>query len=172
MKIYLSEGFSLIIKTLPYFFLRAALYIGIGIVSIIYFLIIGFFIKILGGKAGGLAAIIIFAATIGFIAIAKLIQRYVLYIFRAGHISVITQLIKEGKLPENVNQIQYGKEMVIKNFKDVSILFAVDQIINGILKAFNRKIVRIADWLPIPGLEALAKLFNIMINFSISFIDE
>ena len=57
-------------------------------------------------------------------------------------------------------------------FKEVSILFAVDQLVSGTIKAFNRTVVRIADIIPIPGVEGLAKFAGMIVNYSVTYVDE
>ncbi|MCD4779228.1 MAG: hypothetical protein K8S27_01585, partial [Candidatus Omnitrophica bacterium] len=49
---------------------------------------------------------------------------------------------------------------------------AVDQIVDGTIKAFNRMVVRIADILPIPGLDALGNVAGMIVNYSVTYVDE
>jgi len=156
---------------MPYVMARAGIYGLIGIGALIYFGVLGLLVAVLK-SAGGLAAIIFLVGTGGFIAIMKLLQHAVLYAVKAGHIAVLTELIQRDALPEGVNQFSYGKDLIKTRFKDVAIMFAVDRLVAGVLRSFNRKVARVADWLPIPGLEGLAGLITTLVNFSISFVDE
>ncbi|MBN2054176.1 hypothetical protein JW905_04600 [bacterium] len=172
MKLYLGEAITITLKTMPYLLLRAGLYLLTGIFAIVYFAVIGGIAMLIGNKAGGLAAIIVLVATAGFIGIARLLQKYVLYLFKAGHIAVISHIIKSGSLPAGKGQVEFGKDFVKEKVKDVSILFVVDRLVDGVLRSFNRTVARITNWLPVPGMEGLGKLINMVINFAVTFIDE
>jgi len=172
MKLYLGESFGLLMKTLPYVIFRAAVYGITGIGAVIYFAIIFGIISVLPDSAGGVAAIIVLAATGGFFGVMKLLQQAVFYALKAGHVAVITELITKGSLPAGVNQVSYGKSIVTERFKDVAILYAADRMVLGILRAITRTIARVSSWLPIPGIDAVEKIVMTVVNFSISFIDE
>ncbi len=169
LKLNIGEAIGLVIKTCPFIIIRAILYLAFGVCILIYF---GIVILLARAFAGGMAAIIFLVATVGIFPIARLFKYFVLYIFKAGHIAVMSQLIAEGKLPDGVNQIEFGKSFVVNKFKAMPILFAVDALIDGILKAFNNTVVSLAEFINLPALEGLAKLINIVINFSVSLIDE
>jgi hypothetical protein len=51
-------------------------------------------------------------------------------------------------------------------------LFGLNQLIRGILRAFNSLTLSIASWLPIPGLDALVKLIDKIINTGLSHLDQ
>ena len=51
-------------------------------------------------------------------------------------------------------------------------LFGLNQLIRGILKAFNRLTLSIASLLPIPGLDAVVKLIDAIINTGLSHLDQ
>jgi hypothetical protein len=85
---------------------------------------------------------------------------------------VITELIHKGSLPDGVGQVEYGKQVVTGLFKEVSVLFAVDQLVSGILKGFNRAVVKLTEVIPLPGVDALAKLATTILNFAVTYVDE
>ncbi len=171
MKLYIGEALGLIKKTMPYVTARAGILALVGIGAVIYFGIIALLIGALK-EAGGIAAIIFIIGTGGFILIMRFIKHAVLYALKAGHIAVLTELIDKGTLPEGKGQVEYGKDLVKSRFKDVAIMFAVDRLVAGVLRTFNRTVARVTDALPIPGLEGLGKLVTTLVNFSISFVDE
>jgi hypothetical protein len=79
----------------------------------------------------------------------------------------------DGKeLPSGRGQIDYAQQMVRDRFAESSVLFGVDQLIKGVLKAFNRIFFTISSFLPIPGLQGLAKFVNTVINLSLTYLDE
>ncbi|MFQ5652708.1 MAG: hypothetical protein ACE5IY_22470, partial [bacterium] len=61
---------------------------------------------------------------------------------------------------------------VRERFAEASLLFGLDRLIKGILRAVNRAFFTIAAFLPIPGLEGLVGLFNKVINLSLTYTDE
>ena len=136
MKLHFGEAWSILMKTLPCVIVRMVVYGIVGICAALYLGILLLMTKVFGG-AGGILFLIGLAILFG---ILKLVQRYVLYLIKAGHIAVITAFIQNGELPENTGQIEYGKRVVTDLFKEVSVLFAVDKLVSGTIKAFNRMV--------------------------------
>lgn len=176
MNLYLGEAITVTLKTMPFLLLRAFVYCIVGAVSILYFLLIGgvaaLLVKIFGEKAGGITTILFILATVGFFGLIRLVRMYVLYLLKAGHIAVISHIIVNGELPAHQNQVEFGKQFVKNKVKDVSILFVIDRLVDGVLRAINNTVARISSWLPLPGLENVGKLVNMVTNFAITFIDE
>jgi hypothetical protein len=168
MKLNLGEAWSVLLKTSPYLAIMVGIYALTGLGAAIYLGLLWLMAKIFGG-AGVLIFLIGLGALFG---LWRLIQRYVLYMLKAGHIAVITELIHKGSLPENTNQIEYGKQVVTKLFKEISILFVVDQLVSATVKSLNRVVVRVADLIPIPGIESLAKLAGVVVNYAVTYVDE
>ncbi len=100
----------------------------------------------------------------------KLIRNYVLYLIKAGHVSVITRLAVEGELPLNTDQLSYGLQTVLKYFLRVSILFGVDQLVRVVLKAFNRSVFRLLSF--IPGAGRLRGFSQRVLDYSLGYVDE
>lgn len=165
---HFQEGFSLVKKTWPYMGMRILIYGVYGLGAIIYFLIAYGLTRIFGG-AGGIIMIVMIGIFGGFYYWSR---RYLLYIIKAGHIAVFTELYTKGALPEGVNQFQYGKDLVKHRVKDMSILFAVDALVQGALRAFSRSVASIADILPLPGLEGIANAGTAIINRAVTYVDE
>jgi hypothetical protein len=168
MKLYFGEAWKIFMKTLPYTGILIAIYGLIGLGAAIYLGILLLLAKIFGG----VGALLFIIGLVGLFGLLKLVQRYVLYMVKAGHIAVITELIHKGALPENINQVEYGKQIVTGLFKEISVLFVVDQLVSGIITGFNRMVVRVADMIPIPGVENLAKVAGMIINYAVTFVDE
>ena len=168
MTFHFSEAGRILLKTTPYLIVRAVIYGVLGVATAIY---IGFVLlmgKIFGG-AGAFIFLIGFGVLYGLLRLAK---HYGLYLVNAGHIAVITEIVRHGALPEGVNQFQYGKEMVTRMFKEVSALFVVDRLVDGIIRTINRTVDVITDILPLPGIEWVTKIANSVINFSLTYLDE
>lgn len=172
MKLHLHESTDILFKTMPFVLMRMLAYLAFSAAAIIYFsifLLIGYVFS------WNAIALILFALGTGaFFIVLRLVREYFLYLLKAGHIAVITELITTGQLSSAaaVNQISYGKQKVIGLFKEVTILFVVDRLVNSVLRTFTRWTMRISRWMPIPGLEMLASFIGKIAQMSIGFVDE
>lgn len=175
MDFKLGQIISLLLKTTPFLVFRFLIYFGI---TLAYVLItglgagIGFGIGAIGGgaEAGGL-----WGGIFGFglaSAGVYLIREYLLYMVKAGHIAVLVELMEGRELPGGKGQIDYAQGIVRERFAQSSILFGLDQLIKGVLKAFNRAFFTIANFLPIPGIQGIASFINTIINLSLTYLDE
>ncbi len=168
MSLHFGESSRILFKTTPYLVLRVIVYLVLGVAVSLYLGLVILIGRVFGG-GGGIVFLIGLAVLWG---ILRLARNYVLYMIKAGHVAVITELINKGSLPEGVGQVEYGKKIVTGLVKEVSVLFVVDQLVSGILRAVNRAVVTVAEILPIPGLDALARAANAVINLSVTYIDE
>lgn len=168
MDFHFGEAFGILLKTTPYLLLRTAIYAALGIGMALYFGFLLLLMKIFG-SAGAIIALVGLGVLIGLLRLAK---RYALYLVDAGHIAVITRIMTSGSLPEGVGQFQYGRELVTRMFKEVSILFVVDRLVDGVIRAVNSTVSAISDILPIPGIEGLVKIAERVVNFSLTYVDE
>jgi hypothetical protein len=164
---YFSESWKILLQTSPYLVFRIMVYLGLGIGVGIYLGFVFFLTKLFG--AGGWLFLIGLAILWGLL---RLLRNYVLYMIQAGHIAVITELVQKGELPPGVHQVRHGKETVTRLFKETSVLFVVDQLVQGIIRAVNRTLVNFTQIIPIPGLENLARLASTIFNFSVTYVDE
>src|SRR5690606_21169953 len=83
----------------------------------------------------------------------------------------MTEFIVTGQGPKE-SQLAYGKAQVLSRFRDTSILFGVDLLVNGIVKFIVRTFTRIASILPIPGVDSLGKLLERVAVMSTTYVDE
>jgi hypothetical protein len=175
MDFKLGEIVSLLLKTMPFLIFRFLIYFGI---TLAYVLItgvgagIGYGVGTIGGEpeAGGLYGGLIGFGVAG--AIMYFIREYLLYLVKAGHIAVLVELMEGKTLPGGKGQIDYAQGIVRERFAESSILFGVDQLIKGVLKAFNRVFFTITNFLPIPGIQGIAKFINTIVNLSLTYLDE
>jgi len=175
MDFKIGEIISLLGKTLPFLVFRFLIYFGITLAYVLITGIgagIGFGIGTIGGEpeAGGLYGGLGGFAVAG--AIMYFIREYLLYLVKAGHIAVLVELMEGRELPGGKGQIDYAQGIVRERFTQSSVLFGVDQLIKGVLKAFNRAFFTIANFLPIPGIQGIAKFINTIINLSLTYLDE
>jgi hypothetical protein len=98
------------------------------------------------------------------------IREYILYMLKAGHIAVMVHLIDGRDVPGGQGQIAYAKAVVTQRFAEASILFAVDQLVKGAIRAVTSLLTGIAAFLP--GLDGLVRFANSVIRISLTYVDE
>lgn len=109
------NALAIFMQTLPYVFLRVAVYLLFGLALIFFLGIMGglayLFQRLFQGAATPLAVLALIALG-GVFAITTLAKRYVIYLVRIAHVAVITEIWNRGSLPPGANQVAYGKEKV------------------------------------------------------------
>ena len=171
---------GLFIRTLPYVAMRALVFLAFGMASILFVAVmlgLGFVASSLAGGAGGVLLFVVLVVVAGLWGLAKLAQRYVLYMVKIGHVAVVTQLVVNGSLPEGANQFTYGKDKVVSHFGSASALFAVDQLVAA-------SVHQVLSWLTsltslpggclarVPGLQALGAVARRILDIAANYIDE
>lgn len=99
-------------------------------------------------------------------------REWLLYMVKTAHIAVIVKLIDGEALPDGKGQVAYGREIVTDRFGEANVLFALDQLIKGVIAAITGLIGGIAAFLPIPGLDGIARFANTVIRLSLTYVDE
>lgn len=170
-----GEVLGLMKKTSPFLLFRFLIYFGI---TLAFVLITGTGAGIgygIGRIAANAAAGGMWGGIIGFgiaSGIMYFIREYLLYIVKAGHIAVLVELAEGREIPGGKGQITYAREQVQGHFATSSLLFGLDQLIKGILRAFNRAFLSIATILPLPGARGLVKFLNTIFSLSLTYLDE
>jgi hypothetical protein len=170
-KLYLGEALGLLGKTLPFIWIRLGSYLLLGLGLGVYFGIIGGVAWLLGQLWAPLGFILFLVAIGGAFGIVRWVTRYYFYLLKAAHTAVMTEFIVHGRGPSE-GQVAYGRKQVTERFKDTSIMFAVDQLVDGVVKRIVRTVVRIASILPIPGIDSLGKLLERVALMSSTYVDE
>jgi hypothetical protein len=166
---------GLMLQTLPFIVMRMIVYFGI---TIAYLVAIG-----AGGLVGyGIghigddpAAFGFWGGVIGFGVVSVAVywvREYLLYILKAGHIAVLVELMQGKSLPDGKGQIDHAREVVTARFGEANVLFALDQLIKGVIGAVTRLIGGIAAFIPLPGLNGLVAFINTVIRMSLTYVDE
>lgn len=103
----------------------------------------------------------------------RFMERYVLYMIKLGHIAVVVELLRTGKLPEGKGLIGYGKAKVIESFGSAHVEFVVDKMIYATVRQVQRWIVLIGEWLRFaPGSGVLIGILNSILSVGLNYIDE
>ncbi|MGL1921016.1 MAG: hypothetical protein OCD03_08310 [Hyphomicrobiales bacterium] len=173
----IGQAFSLMLKTTPFILFRAAVYFGIAVAYVVVTGVgagIGYGIGNFGdaefqGSAtlwGGGLGLGLTAGVIYFL------REYILYIVKAGHIAVMVELMEGGEIPNGIGQVAYAKTIVTQRFGQSSILFAVDQLIKGVLKGITGLVQGILTILPIPGVSQIMNIVRAFLKISVGLMDE
>ncbi len=170
-KLYLGESLRLLANTLPFIWIRLGSYALLGLGLGVYFGVVGGLAWLLGQLWAPLGVLLFLVAIGGGFGIVRWVTRYYFYLLKAAHTAVMTEFILHGKGPEG-GQVAYGRSAVTERFKDTSIMFAVDALVDGIVKRIIRTVVRIASILPIPGVDSLGKLLERVALASSTYVDE
>ncbi len=174
----LSAAIGLMVRTLPFIVLRLVIYFGITLAFVLVTGVgagigwgLGAFSQEPGTSEtfslwGGLAGMGITGGVIFFL------REYLLYMVKAAHIAVLVELLDGGQLPEGRGQIEHGRKIVSERFAEANVLFALDRIIKGVLRAITGLAQGIAAILPIPGLEPIMRFIRAFLNIAVGYIDE
>ena len=171
----IRQVIGLLAKTAPFLVFRFLIYFAI---TLAYFLVtgagvgVGYFIGSIGDDPGAYS---VWGGVFGFAAVSAVmyfLREYLLYLVKAGHIAVLVELMDGKSIPGGRGQIDHAQQAVRDRFAESSVLFGVDQLIKGVLKAFNRAFFTIAAFLPIPGAAGIVKFVNTVLNLSLTYLDE
>lgn len=172
-----GRALGLMLKTLPFVLLRMAVYFG---AALAYVLVTGAGAGIgwgIGGfgDSGFQASATIWGGVIGFGlvgAVMYLAREYILYIVKAGHIAVLVKLLDGEQMPEGRSQVAYARQEVTKRFAQASVLFGIDQLVKGVLRAITGLVRGIMSILPIPGAKQFVSIIHAFLRIAVGFIDE
>jgi len=169
---------GIVLRTWPYVLLRVIVYLAI---TIAYILAtgtgagVGYGTGFIFGETDGPIAFAFWGGVAGFMLVSLIlywIREYILYLVKAGHIAVMVHLIDGRDVPGGQGQIAYGRQVVQARFAEANVLFALDQLIKGVLRAISAIFEGIAGLIPIPGLSALVNFANAVMRMSVTYVDE
>jgi hypothetical protein len=173
----IGRTFGLMMKTMPFIVFRILVYAGIAVA---YVLVTG----IGAGVGWGVGAFgdddfrgasIFWGGAIGLgltAGVLYFLREYILYVVKAGHIAVLVKLIDDEQVPDGQNQINYATDIVKARFVETSVLFAVDQLVKGVLNAIIGIVQGVASLLPIPGLSNIVGLVRAFLRIAVGLVDE
>ncbi|MDR9485446.1 MAG: hypothetical protein RI566_09760 [Sediminimonas sp.] len=173
----ITSAFGMMARTLPFIVLRMAVYFGI---TLGYILVtgtgagIGYGIGGLGDEGfrasstmwGGIAGFGLFGAVMYWM------REYILYVVKAGHIAVLVELIDGKPMPHGRSQIQHATEVTKERFPQASVLFLIDQLVKGVIRAITGLVRGILTVLPMPGAQQLASILSAFLRVAVGFVDE
>lgn len=173
----ISDALGLMRKTAPFVIFRVIVYFGIAAA----------FVIVTGTGAGigwGVGAFgdgdfqantVFYGGLFGFSATAGVIfflRDYLLYLVKAGHVAVMVEIMQGGQVPEGRGQIDYASSVVKERFGQASALFALDQLIKGVVNAVTGLMQGILAFLPIPGLSNIMGAVRAYLKVAVGLVDE
>ena len=168
MQLHFDKALEILGKTIPFVLLRLLVYGVILAGTLLWFG--GIFLLFQSWPLPGPNWLAWVFGGVIFGTVVKTLRNYVLYLLKAAHIAAITRILLRDDLPSGLEQLRYGKDLVLQRFGQVSLLFLVDQLVNAVLKAFNRSIFSIVGF--IPGMRSLRGFGQRVLEYSAGFVDE
>ena len=174
----ITRTLGLMVRTWPFIVTRIIVYFAI---TLAYMLAVGggsgvgYGIGNIFGDADAPTSFALWGGVVGFGVVSGIvywIREWILYMVKAAHIAVLVHLVEGRDIPGGRSQVDYGQAIVRERFAEANVLFALDQLVKGALRAITGLIGGIAMILPIPGLDALARFINAVITMSLTFVDE
>lgn len=168
----LSRALQLLLRTTPLLLIRLGAVIAFWVIALIYLAVAGGVAYLIGQAIEILGVILFFVALIAVIPLYQLAYRYVFFMLKAAHIAVISEMLVNGDLPAGTNQLSWGKQRVQERFGEVNVMFIVDELVAGVVRAFTNSVYRLTAWLPSDSIRTLVKIINRVIQFAMTYIDE
>jgi len=169
-----STAVGLMMRTLPYALARFAILVVVSLVTLVWYVVAFGGWALLGAKIHPFVGFAWFLVACGIYGwLWSIIVRYFLYLLKCGHIAVLTELITKGQVDNgSLGMFAYGKQVVQRRFAEVSVLFVVDRLVSGVVRAFNRTLDFLTGLLPIPGLSSIMSFVNAVVYAATTYLDE
>lgn len=173
----IGRTLGIVIRTWPFVILRIVVYFGITVAYIVSTGAgagIGYGVGHVWGGDGPFT-FAMWGGIFGFGLVSMLfywLREYILYLVKAGHIAVMVHLIDGIDVPGGQSQIGYAHAIVRERFVEANVLFVLDQLIKGVLRVITGLIGGFAAFLPIPGLQGIAKFVSAVVRMSLTYVDE
>ena len=170
----LATAIGLLLQSLPYALARFGILLGYSVACIVWIVVAFGGAAWLGNHiAGAFGVVWLLLCLVGVGWFWGTILRYVLHLLACGHVAVLTELIVRGQIGNgSESMLAYGRRVVTDRFGQVNALFALNMLVRGVLNAFHRTLDWIGEMLPIPGLESLANLVNIILRAATRYLDK
>lgn len=173
----IGSALALMARTMPFIVLRMSVYFGIAAGYVIVTGTgagIGYGVGAFGDE-GFQASSTLWGGALGFSLFGIVMywaREYILYIVKAGHIAVLVELLDGKPMPEGRSQINHATVVVKERFAEASVLFAMDQLIKGVIAAITGLVRGLLSILPLPGVRQLSGILHAFLSVAVGFIDE
>ena len=159
---------------MPYAFARFGILLAYSVACIIWIVVAFGGAAWLGTHIAGAFGILWFVlCVVGIGWFWGTVLRYALHLLACGHVAVLTELIVRGQVGNgSESMLSYGKRVVLARFGEVNILFGMNMLVRGILNSFHRTLDWIDQMIPIPGLESLSSVVNMILRAATRYLDK
>ena len=172
-----SRALAVMARSLPFLLFRMAVYFGITVALILVTGTgagVGYGVGAFGDDEfqasstfwGGAAGFGLTAGVIFFF------RDYILYLVKAGHIAVMIELLEGRPVPGGQGQIAYARQVVTQRFGQASALFALDQLVKGVINLITGLIEGVMSILPVPGLDRIMGIVRAYLRLAVGLVDE
>lgn len=170
----LSAASGLLMRTMPYALMRFAVMLAFTVATIIWICIAVGGAAFLGAHIAPIFGFVWLVICLGGFGYAWWgVLRYGLHLIACGHVAVLTELITKGTVSNgSESMFTYGRRIVTERIGQVSLLFGLNAMVRGILESFHRSLDWISEMLPIPGLESIANLVNVILKAATRYLDK
>jgi hypothetical protein len=173
-----TRSIGAVLRTLPFVILRLIVYLGIAfayLFSVGVGAFVGYGFGHIGSSPDATTSGAFWGGAIGFGVVSSVLyfaREYILYLVKAAHIAVLVEVLDGKDIPNGQSQVKYGATFVQTHFGEASVLFGVDQIIKGVIRAIFGIINFISAFLPIPALQQMIRIVEAIIRMSLTYVDE
>ena len=87
-------------------------------------------------------------------------------------VAVLVELIDGRPMPQGRSQIAHAATVVRQRFAQASVLFAIDQLVRGVIGAITGVVRGVLNLLPIPGARQVSGLLHAFLRVAVGLIDE
>jgi len=160
---------ELLKKTMP--FVWAKLFLRLGVILIVSILL-GIGLWALSNGRATLGVALTVSAIVGFPIISFILNRVVGYFVKAGHIAVLTEMIRTGNMPAE-GMVSYGKTIVTNRIGTAATFLVIDKAIDAAVEQLMKHLERATDNLEsIKGIKQLMVFVKMASKKALSYVDE
>jgi hypothetical protein len=177
MNFSLSTSLGLMRDTWPFLVFRVVVYVAIAVAYVLATGAgagLGWTVGLFGDDEFQAGATV-WGGLFGFGAVAAalyFLREYTLYLVKAGHIAVMVEALDNRFVPSGRAQIDFAQKAVRARFGEASALFAVDQLVKGVIRAITGLVQGIASFLPVPGLQGAVRAVRGFLRVAVGLVDE
>ena len=170
----LTTAVSLVVRSLPYALARFGVLLAASIIVIMWLIVMiggAGWLGIHVAQIFGWAWFILCLVGGGFF--WGTVLRYLLHLIDCGHVAVLTELVTKGRVGNgSESMFAYGKRVVIERFAETNVLLGLNLLVRGIVESFHRTLDWVSEMIPIPGLEGIASVLNMILKAATRYLDK
>jgi len=157
-------------KTMPFVWAKLLLALATVVISVVLFAVlmgIAWLLKI---------EVLFFLMFFIWLGATKLVNfvlnHYLGYLVKAGHVAVITEAVVTGSVPDN--QVSYGKQMVKERFGTSNVYFVLDKLVSGAVRQLQKAMEKVVGGLMggVQGIGGVMAILKMFIAIALGYIDE